>query len=95
MFILYLFKEKEKKTLVYWFSCYNLSHCKCYKSLQILSNTILNFLNLNHAKFGFLNGFRGYNQIVINSEDQEKTTFTCPFGTYALGKCFLVCVMHQ
>jgi hypothetical protein len=24
----------------------------------------------------------GYNKIVINPEDQEKTTFTCPFGTY-------------
>jgi hypothetical protein len=31
----------------------------------------------------FLNGYSGYNQIVINLEDQEKTTFTCPFGTYA------------
>ena len=31
----------------------------------------------------FLDGYSGYNQIVINHEDQEKTTFTCPFGTYA------------
>ena len=31
----------------------------------------------------FLDGYSGYNQIVINIEDQEKTTFTCPFGTYA------------
>jgi hypothetical protein len=31
----------------------------------------------------FLDGYSGYNQIVINLEDQEKTTFTCPFGTYA------------
>jgi hypothetical protein len=31
----------------------------------------------------FLDGYSRYNQIVINLEDQEKTTFTCPFGTYA------------
>ena len=31
----------------------------------------------------FLDGYSGYNQIVINPEDQEKTTFTYPFGTYA------------
>jgi len=31
----------------------------------------------------FLDGYNGYNQIVINPEDKEKTTFTCPFGTYA------------
>jgi hypothetical protein len=31
----------------------------------------------------FLDRYNGYNQIVINPEDQEKTTFTCPFGTYA------------
>jgi len=29
----------------------------------------------------FLDGYIGYNQIVINLEDQEKTTFTCLFGT--------------
>jgi hypothetical protein len=33
--------------------------------------------------FSFLDGFNGYNQIQIALEDQEKTTFTCPWGTYA------------
>jgi hypothetical protein len=33
--------------------------------------------------FSFLDGFSGYNQIQIAPEDQEKTTFTCPWGTYA------------
>nr|GEV12698.1 reverse transcriptase domain-containing protein [Tanacetum cinerariifolium] len=31
----------------------------------------------------FLDGFSGYIQIVINPSDQEKTTFTCPYGTFA------------
>ena len=31
----------------------------------------------------FLDGYLGYNQIVIAPEDQEKTTFTCPYGTFA------------
>ena len=31
----------------------------------------------------FLNGYSGYIQIEIATEDQEKTTFTCLFGTYA------------
>ncbi|CAA7409872.1 unnamed protein product [Spirodela intermedia] len=33
--------------------------------------------------FCFLDGYFGYNQIYINPLDQEKTTFTCPFGTFA------------
>ncbi|CAN6560009.1 unnamed protein product [Malus baccata var. baccata] len=36
-----------------------------------------------HSFYCFLDGYSGYNQIVIASEDQEKTTFTCPFGTFA------------
>ncbi|KAJ9552846.1 hypothetical protein OSB04_016891 [Centaurea solstitialis] len=31
----------------------------------------------------FLDGYSGYNQIAILPEDQEKTTFTCPYGTFA------------
>ena len=33
--------------------------------------------------FCFLDGYSGYNQVMVSPEDQEKTTFTCPFGTYA------------
>ena len=31
----------------------------------------------------FLDGYSGYNQIFIAPEDQEKTTFTCTYGTFA------------
>nr|GEX07445.1 reverse transcriptase domain-containing protein [Tanacetum cinerariifolium] len=31
----------------------------------------------------FLDGFSGYFQIPINPKDQEKTTFTCPYETFA------------
>ncbi|GJV92584.1 reverse transcriptase domain-containing protein [Tanacetum coccineum] len=31
----------------------------------------------------FLDGFSGYFQILIDPNDQEKTTFTCPYGTFA------------
>ncbi|GKB11198.1 reverse transcriptase domain-containing protein [Tanacetum coccineum] len=36
-----------------------------------------------HEYYCFLNGFSGYFQILIAFEDQEKTTFTCPYRTFA------------
>nr|CAN63804.1 hypothetical protein VITISV_021831 [Vitis vinifera] len=36
-----------------------------------------------HPFYCFLDRYSGYFQIEIDVEDQEKTTFTCPFGTYA------------
>ncbi|RVW68498.1 Retrovirus-related Pol polyprotein from transposon 17.6 [Vitis vinifera] len=36
-----------------------------------------------HHFYCFLDGYSGYFQIEIDIEDQEKTIFTCPFGTYA------------
>ncbi|CAL9024182.1 unnamed protein product [Prunus brigantina] len=36
-----------------------------------------------HSHYCFLDGYSGYNQIVVAPEDQEKTTFTCPFDTFA------------
>jgi hypothetical protein len=47
----------------------------------------------NHSYYFFLDGYGGYNQIAIAPKDQDKTTFTCPFGTFAyrrmpFGLCF-------
>ena len=36
-----------------------------------------------HEYYCFLDGYSGYNQIAIALEDQEKATFTCPYGTFA------------
>ena len=36
-----------------------------------------------HLHLCFLDGYSGYYQIAIAPEDQEKTTFTCPIGTFA------------
>ncbi|XP_042388061.1 uncharacterized protein LOC121980164 [Zingiber officinale] len=36
-----------------------------------------------HSYFCFLDGYSGFYQIPIHPNDQEKTTFTCPYGTFA------------
>ena len=33
--------------------------------------------------FCFLDGYSGFSQIHVLADDQAKTTFTCPFGTFA------------
>nr|GEW70830.1 reverse transcriptase domain-containing protein [Tanacetum cinerariifolium] len=56
----------------------------------------------------FLDGFSGYFQIPIDLQDQEKNTFTCPYGTFAyrrmpLGLCnapgtfqrFMMVIFHD
>ena len=45
--------------------------------------------------FFFLDGYSRYNQIAIAPEDQDKTTFTCPFGTFAFKRMpFGLCNAH-
>ena len=36
-----------------------------------------------HSHYRFLDNYSGYNQIPISREDQEKTTFTRPYSTFA------------
>ena len=48
-----------------------------------------------HEFYCFIYGYSGYSQIEIAFEDQEKTTFTCPFGTFAFKKIpFGLCIAH-
>jgi hypothetical protein len=36
-----------------------------------------------HSFFCFQGGYSSYHQIPIHPDDQDKTTFTCPYGAYA------------
>ena len=38
---------------------------------------------VGHNYYCLLDGYSGYNQIAIAPEDQDKTTFTCPFDMFA------------
>ena len=45
-------------------------------------NQMLERLSTN-THFCYLDEYSGFSQIHVNTADQEKTTFTCPYGTYA------------
>ena len=34
----------------------------------------------------FLDGFSGYNQVVVHPDDEEKIAFTTPWGTFMYAK---------
>jgi len=36
-----------------------------------------------HSHYCFLDGYSDYTHVSSSTEDQKKTIFTCPFGTYA------------
>ena len=46
-----------------------------------------------HPHYCFLDGYSSYNEISIALEVQEKTTFTCSYGTFAFRGCHLDYVM--
>jgi hypothetical protein len=57
-------------------------HLGCYNFPLLFIDEILEQLT-KHSFFYFLSGYSGYHQIHIHIDDQSKTTFTCPYGTYA------------
>ena len=42
---------------------------------------------VGHKYFCYLDGYSGFLQIPIHPVDQDKTTFTCPYGTLPFGLC--------
>ena len=50
------------------------------KMEQILQNIV------GSQRMSMLDGFLGYNQIRVHPNDQEKTTFTTPWGTFMYAK---------
>ena len=48
----------------------------------------------DHPFYCFLDGYSRYFQIEIAVEDQEKTTFTCPFEPTPTEECLSAYAMH-
>ena len=59
----------------------NLNTRKDYFPMPFIDQMLERLAGYSH--YCFLDGYLVYNQIAIAPEDQEKTTFTCPFGTFA------------
>ena len=59
----------------------NAATCKDHFPLPFIGQMLERLAG--HEYYCFLDGYSGYNQIPIAPEDQEKTTFTCSFGTFA------------
>ncbi|CAN6453639.1 unnamed protein product [Victoria cruziana] len=57
----------------------NSATCKDHFPLPFLDQVLEKLAGKSY--FCFLDGYSGYNQ--VHPDDQEKTTFTCPFGTFA------------
>ena len=87
-----------KRTVTGWRVCIdyrrlNTAMRKDYYPLPFI-NQMLDRL-AGHSHYCFLDGYSGYNQIAIALEDQEKTTFTCPYGTFAFRRMpFGLCNAH-
>ena len=84
--------ENDKKELVQTRLPMEIRVCIDYRKLNAATckdHFPLPFIDLilerlaGYKYYYFLDKYSGYNQIPITPEDQEKTTFTCPFGTFA------------
>ena len=74
------------RTVIGWRICIdyiklNKAICKDQFSFLFLDQMLDKLVG--HDYYYFLDRYSGYNQIAIALEDQDKTTFTCPYGTFA------------
>jgi hypothetical protein len=75
-----------KKVTGKWIICFdfwdlNKATLKDYFPLPFIDQ-VLDTLS-GKKYFSFLDGYSWYNQIIIAPDDQDKATFTCPWGTYS------------
>jgi hypothetical protein len=74
--------------------CTTTGWCVCIDYRKLNSHTrkdhfLLPFIDqilerlASQSYYCFLDGYSGYNQVAVDPQDQEMTTFTCPFGTFA------------
>ncbi|KAJ9536802.1 hypothetical protein OSB04_un000026 [Centaurea solstitialis] len=84
-------KEVVKKEILKWLDAgiiYPIASSTCVSLVQCVPKkggvtVITNDKNELIPTRTVTDGYSGYNQIVIAPDDQEKTTFTCPYGTFA------------
>ena len=74
------------RTLIVWRICIdyrklNTATRKNYYPLSFIDQMVDRLAG--HSYYCFLEFYSGYNQIAIAPENKEKTTFTCPYGTFA------------
>ena len=87
-----------KRTVIGWRVCIdyrrlNTATRKDYYPLPFIDQMLDRLVG--HSHYCFLDGYSGYNQIAIALEDQEKTTFTCPYGTFVFRRMpFGLCNAH-
>ena len=88
--VIVIINEKNKliptRTIISWRMCIDYRKLNSMTRKDHFSFPFMNQIQkrvAGHEFYCFLNGYLGYNQIEIALEDQEKTIFTCPFGTFS------------
>jgi hypothetical protein len=83
-----------QRTVTGWWMC--IDYRKLIKATQN-DHFLLPFIDemlerLANYSFYYLDGYSGYHQILIYPDDPSKTTFTCPYGTFAYKRMsFVLC----
>nr|GFB94257.1 reverse transcriptase domain-containing protein [Tanacetum cinerariifolium] len=87
------YPQDQEKTTFTWFH-------RCKECGERVDSHSFGYRMAGNEYYCFLDGFSGYFQIPIDPRDQEKTTFTSPYGTFAyrrmpFGLCNAPCTFQR